>query len=503
MKTTFKRSICLSLSVLMTVCLFAGCEKEPVSSPTDVVVENVVTPLDREPVEDTTTAVSKEESDPSSSKKPVSLENESSNTPSEDEVVLLPIDPVDKKPPSTPSKEEPKPINVVFQSVYGEQYTGETGLGKLWKDHFLGMAKKGVVTSFAGIDPDTAVDTITKDVMAGRAPVDVYEVSLTMSHQLAVKRVLANVASSTTLNQKAFNNGGTHSNTINGKTYGVSLSANTDVMMILYNKEYIKQYAPDVDIPTLISQNKWNFDTFGDLAKKCTLDTDGDKKTEIYGVTAGTQLIRGVLFAGAGGYAVERQGKITSTLAYQGEGCEAILFAKTLFKQDRTWLYRAKVETQWQTFSAQEAAMIVFSSREIADYAQKVDFEYGIVPIPTKDQETAYYGVMDAQVFVVPKTKENRLDDIGEWLNGVAKAENTMLIKKTYGLHNDAVTMIQWILRNTSAEYSAGAIDAAIVSHVDALVTSAAKTPFPNQIKPLHWELQNQLDTFYAPLYEN
>lgn len=500
MKRNFYKLLCLSLSFAMLLVMFAGCGKEPVSSPTDVTPQSVVTPLDREPTEDTTTTVSKvEESKPSSKLPTASVVSPPSSDDSPQ--VLLPVNPVDKIPSSTPSKEEPKPVNIVFHSIYKEQYTGNTGLGKLWKDHFGKMAEKGILTSYANADPDTVVDTITKDVMAGRASADVFEVSLGLSHQLAVKKVLANVLDSKTLNQKAFNNGGTHSNTINGKTYGVALSANANVMMILYNKELIQQYAPDVDIAALIAQNKWNYDTFRDLAKKCTVDTDGDGKINIYGVTAGTQLIQGVLFAGAGGYGVEQQGKITSTLAEEGKGYNALEFAKTLFKTDRTWKYFAKEQDQWACFANQNAAILVISSREILAKTKEVPFDYGIAPIPTKDQATACNGVMDAQVFVVPKTKEKRLEDIGKWLNGVAKAENSLLVKQTYGMHSEAVNTYQRILKNTSAEYSAGAISLEIASRLDAIVTASGGHA-KKALAAAHLLIQNQLDEFYAPLYE-
>ncbi len=500
MKRNFYKLLCLSLSFAMLLVMFAGCGKEPVSSPTDVTPQSVVTPLDREPVEDTTTTVSKVEASEPSSKLPTASVV---SPPSSDDSpqVLLPINPVDKIPSSTPSKEEPKPINIVFHSIYKEQYTGNTGLGKLWKDHFGKMAEKGILTSYANADPGTVVDTITKDVMAGRASADVFEVSLGLSHQLAVKKVLANVLDSKTLNQKAFDNGGTHSNTINGKTYGVALSANANVMMILYNKELIQQYAPDVDISALIAQNKWNYDTFRDLAKKCTVDTDGNGKMDKYAIVSNSNLIQGVLFTGAGGYGVMKQGKITSTLAYQGEGYTTIEFAKTLFKTDRTWKYFAKVDSAWQNFSMQKSAMIVLSSSEIADYAVKVPFAYGIAPIPTQSQTTACNGVMDAQVFVVPRTRVNRLNDIGKWLNEAVKAENALLIKRTYGMHNDAITMYQQLLKNTSAEYSAGAITSNIMSQVESLVTAQCKCPSDRHYKAIHAQVQNVLDEFYAPLY--
>ena len=52
MKTTMGKWICLSLSFAMLLVMFAGCGKEPVSSPTDVTPQSVVTPLDKESMEE-------------------------------------------------------------------------------------------------------------------------------------------------------------------------------------------------------------------------------------------------------------------------------------------------------------------------------------------------------------------------------------------------------------------------------------------------------------------
>ena len=108
---------------------------------------------------------------------------------------------------------------------------------------------------------------------------------------------------------------------------------------------------------------------------------------------------------------------------------------------------------------------------------------------------------MDAQVFVVPRTRVNRLNDIGKWLNEAVKAENALLIKRTYGMHNEAVNTYQRILKNTSAEYSAGAISLEIPSRLDAIVTASGGHA-KKALAAAHLLIQNQLDEFYAPLYE-
>lgn len=505
-----KKLLCLFLSLALLLGLFAGCGEKSISSPTDVVVESVVPPWEKEAesTEDTATVVSKaEESKPSASQLPTSsipLAVPPSDGSSGEEIITIPISPVSPLPPSsaTTSKEEPKPIAITFRSIYKEQYTGETGMGKLWKDHFGKMAEKGILTSFSEIDPDTAVDTIFREVLAGKATTDVYEVSLGLSHQLAVKKVLANVFDSKTLNQKAFDNGGTHSNTINGKTYGASLSANANVMMILYNKDLIKRYAPHMDIPTLVAKNQWNYETFRTLAKKCTVDINGDGKNDRFGIVAGTDFITGFLYAATGGYAV--MGKEKIEFAVVGEKAEVTLsFGKSLFKNDKAWKYYANSEKCAEYFAQGYCGMFAIPSWNIVDITQRLPFEFGLAPFPVpKEKQEKVYGVMDTKVFVVPLTAKSELDDVGVWLNGVAKIDSSLASQVTFQWDRENALMYQTILRGTTAEYSAGATTTMIMSQVHSFVTAACRCTLESKIRSITAVGQHELDEFYAPLYE-
>ena len=502
MKTTLQKMICLSICVAMLLVLFAGCGKEPVSSPTDITPESVVTPLEQEPLDDTTTTVSRvEASNPSSSKMPTSsvVSPPSSDDSSKDRPIFYPIG---IAPQSTPSKEDPKPISIVFRSIYADQYTGETGMGKLWKDHFGKMAEQGIITSYANLDTGTAVDTIFKEVLAGRASADVYEVSLAMSHQLAVKKVLANLLDSKALNQKAFDNGGTHSNTINGKTYGVSLDTHADVVMVMYNKKFIGQYAPDTHIDQLVAQKKWNFDAFKELAKQCTKDTDGNGRSDLFGFVSDVRFIDGVVSANLGGYALMNQGKVEASVCNQ-EGVSALEFAKKSYKNDKVWMYKAKVEDVVTQFTTEKAAMAVLSSGDVLTVAPTLKFSYGVAPMPIGYDQTDYLnGVFETRVLVAPLTARNRLDDIGLWLNGVAKAKNRVFVEQTKGLNGDSVTMYHTMLNNTSPEYSVGAFTSEITSQIHSAIVSGGKKGVAYVMKAIKTHTQYELDEFYAPLYE-
>ena len=69
-------------------------------------------------------------------------------------------------------------------------------------------------------------------------------------------------------------------------------------------------------------------------------------------------------------------------------------------------------------------------------------------------------------------------------------------------MYNDAITTYQQLLKNTSAEYSAGAINSNIMSQLESLVTAQCKCPSDRHYKAIHAQVQNVLDEFYAPLYE-
>ncbi len=499
MKITVQKLICLSICVTMLLVLFAGCGQEPVDTPTNVKGQSVVPAETSDASAISSQSSSSVKQDDLVSEEMPSQPDDSSNpeqTPGGDEAPVI-IDPSIIKPRPEVT-EKPDPVTIRFCSVYAD-----SGNNEVWKNGFFKLEREGLITDFSHMNSELAVEHIYKEVLAGREGAQVYEVPLGMSRQLAVKKVLANVLDSKTLNKERYQSNGSFCNTIGGKTYGLTLNANAHVPMLLYNKEFMKQFAPDTDIATLVAENRWNFDTFRTLAKQCTTDTDGDGKPNVYGITGGADWIRGVLVTNAGGYGVMNEGKVLSTISLpQGE--EALEFCKSLFKVDRSWKYYATPQKSAENFAKGFYGMLSVSSLDVAEIVKGLSFAWGLAPVPASAQQTnSTYCVMDTRVFVIPRTAGARLDDIGNWFNGMAEVNQDLLDQVTCEWDQQTAAMYQNILNNTCVDYATEILSENALFQIDVLVTSSPKTPYPSRLKVANQMVQNELDVFWAPLYDN
>jgi hypothetical protein len=177
-----------------------------------------------------------------------------------------------------------------------------------------------------------------------------------------------------------------------------------------------------------------------------------------------------------------------------------------MFKDDRSWNYKADINASVDVFANGQAAMFVSYLAFYNTIASKADFSLGFVLMPIGPAQTDYInGVYDAALYVVPKTNEKRLDDIGNWLNGMANVSGKLLneqIKKLAknGMDATCQKIYKSLVNNMSAEYSTGAFTSNVSSQVDSSVTSASKSPAKvmNAIKSL---AQKECDDFYGPMY--
>lgn len=415
-----------------------------------------------------------------------------------------PVDPV-KPDPNKPSVGIKSTIKL--STIWFDSYNGEDASAKAWKSTLANMeTKQGIKTEFARLDAASATDTIVKDVMAGKVSADVFDVSLAMCRNIARKKAAANIYASKTLNKSLYACGATESVTFGGKAYGVTFaSKSVNPMGVIYNKELVKKYAPDVNIEKLYNEKKWTFEAFQALAKKCTIDTDGNGKSDIHGFTSNTNIIGMALTANAGGTALLKNGKVEATMC-NDEGIAALEWCKKMFKDDRSWNYKADINASVEVFANGQAAMFVSYLAFYNTIASKADFSLGFVLMPIGPAQTDYINsVYDAALYVVPKTNEKRLDDIGNWLNGIANVSGKLLneqIKKLAknGMDTTCQKIYKSLVNNMSAEYSTGAFTSNVSSQVDSSVTSASKSPAKvmNAIKSL---AQKECDDFYGPMY--
>ncbi len=397
------------------------------------------------------------------------------------------------------------PMEIKLQTVWPDSYTANSPSAKAWKTQLATAdISYGIKTHIEGVDPLTAVDTFVKGVMAGRVETDLMEVSLYSARQIARKKAAANVYQSKTLNKSLFRNGGTGGMTFGENCYGVSLLTNSAVVTgVLYNKDLLKRYAPDVDIQDLYAKKEWTFDTFRALAKQCTVDTDEDGKTDIYGVTSNNNLIGMAVAANTGGLALMKNGRVEESFLNQ-VGVNAMQWCKDLYKTDRSWRYRGDIKDAVELFAQGEAVMFASYSYASQWVAEIADFEMGFVPMPIGPSQTDYVTpAYDASVYVVPKTNVKRLSQVGIWFNGIADVSDALMNVQMEqlaenGVDQEGCRVYETLMGHSTPDYSTGVYGSgAIGSYVENMLSFT-----PEYLVAVHQNVQQELDEFYAPFYE-
>ena len=398
-----------------------------------------------------------------------------------------------------------QPMEIKLQTIWPDSYTANTPYATAWKTQLATAdISYGIKTNIEGIDPYTAVDTFAKGVLAGKVETDLIEVTLYTARMIAKQKVAANLYQSKTLNKSLFRNGGTGGMTFDDRCYGVSLLANSSVPAgILYNKDLLKRYAPDVDIQDLYAKKDWTFDALRALANRCTVDVDEDGKIDLYGITSNNNIMGMAASSNTGGSAVMKNGRIEDVLFTQ-EGVDAMLWCKDLYKTDKSWRYRADLRTAIQEFAEEKAVMFAAYGYMSQRVAETADFEMGFVPMAIGPSQTDYVNnSFDAAVYMVPKTNERRLNEVGIWLNGIADVSDALMKVRMEQLVESGVDAqgcknYEKILRSATPDYSTGVYGSgSIGSYVENMPSFT-----PERLVVVHQSVQQELDDFYASFYE-
>ncbi|MBR3843976.1 MAG: hypothetical protein IKM39_00540 [Clostridia bacterium] len=396
---------------------------------------------------------------------------------------------------------------ITVATIWYDTYAAADATGKAWQTTLSALyANQGIATHLQQLDAEKATDTIVRNVMPGRVGSDIYEVTLSMCRDIARQKAAANIFQSKTLDKSLYGSGATQSATFSGKVYGVALPGqNTNVAGILYNKELIRKYAPDTDIQTLFNQKEWTFEAFQTLAKKCTVDSNSDGKTDIYGFTSNTNIIGMAITANTGGMAIMKDDRVEATMCNHA-GVAALEWCKEMFIGDKSWKYFGDIYDSVDAFANGKAAMFVSYLSLSPAIADKANFPMGFVMMPMGFDQTQYInGVYDASMYMVPKTNVKRLDDIGYWLNGIAGVSEDLFAEKrqelvTCGIDQAGCDMYQTLVLSMTPEFSTGALSASTADMINSLVTA---TSAPNKkLEAIRLAAQRELDEYYAPFYE-
>ena len=407
---------------------------------------------------------------------------------------------------------------VTLGTLYPDNYELQHDNAKAYTGKIAEMKSKYNCTTKYSFyrEPSVVVNSIKNDVMAGKRVADVLEVTLVNARDLARDGTTVDLAAKAPNIDfaKRFKSGATSSMTFGKKVYGVAFpSMGTNVMGVLYNKNLVKKYSPTNDIENLYLTGKWTFDKYEEIAKACTQDTNGDGRTDIYGITCPTHMIGIALSSNAGGTAIMQNGRVKAVMCEQA-GIEALEFCKRLYDA-KTWNYKAAWTDAQTTFANGEAAFFPFYLFAMEAIADTAEFELGFVPFPlgpayaSKGAQGYVSGTYDASLFVMTRIAAAEKDTpaiAAAWLNKLSEISDTIqnnYIKKMQrcGLNSTSINVYKWAVNNTTAEFSSGVQG---IAEVDAKVSSSvfnqAEQPASNMaaIKELY---QSKIDDYYEKLY--
>ena len=403
--------------------------------------------------------------------------------------------------PAEPMTEELESKEIWLQSVWAEEYDSQSGsllaakLQQMQSDH-------GTAFRVEALEASHATDTIVKNVLAGTPQADVVEVSLVMARNIYRKGGALNLTDAP-LRRQLRENGATKSVTINNHMAGVSLNTTQTMLGVVYNKDLIAKYAPDVDIASLVATNQWNFDAFRSLSASLITDTDGNGKTDIYGFTSNTNVSGMACSANVGGTALLKNGRVEASFCSQA-GVDALEWCRAMFKTDKSWLYKADINDCINQFVNGKAGMFLSYARFVPQIAEAADFEIGFAPMPMGPQQSNYINaVYDTRVYVIPKNSAASVNKICAFLEQMMPLEDEVLANvqqewTALGLDEQSIRNYKYLAKNSSAEFSSGVFSSTISSEFDGYLSG---TPTKNW-ETIRAKAQQEADDYYAPFYE-
>ncbi|MBQ6818942.1 MAG: extracellular solute-binding protein [Clostridia bacterium] len=403
--------------------------------------------------------------------------------------------------PAEPMTEELENKEIWLQSVWAEEYDSQSGsllaakLQQMQADH-------GTAFRVEALEASQATETIVKNALAGIPQADVVEVSLVMARNIYRAGGSLNLIDAP-LRRRLKANGSTQSVTINNHLAGVSLNTTQTMLGVVYNKDLIAKYAPDVDIASLVATNQWNFDAFRSLSASLITDTDGNSKTDIYGFTSNTNVSGMACAANVGGTALLKNGRVEASFCSQA-GVDALEWCKAMFRTDKSWLYKADINNCINQFVNGKAGMFLSYTRFVPQIAEAADFEIGFAPMPMGPQQSNYINaVYDTRVYVIPKNSAASVNKVCAFLEQMMPLEDEVLANvqqewTALGLDEQSIQNYKNLAKNSSAEFSSGVFSSAVTSEFDVYISG---TPTKNW-ETIRAKAQKEADDYYAPFYE-
>ncbi|WP_158453658.1 ABC transporter substrate-binding protein [Paenibacillus beijingensis] len=192
---------------------------------------------------------------------------------------------------------------------------------------------------------------------------------------------------------------------VNDKMYGFTSNNNT-ASGLYYNKTlFEREGLPDPH--DLIAQDKWNWDTFLDIAKKATKDTDGDGVIDQYGITSvAGNLMRMIIHSNSGSIIEKKDNKYVLSTDNPNT-LEGLHFYSDLFN-----VHKVVAPNKHENFEDYNDSQTLFSSGKAAmvtgelwEGSQRTTMtdEQGFVYFPKGPKRTTWQGSIENYVqFYIP-----------------------------------------------------------------------------------------------------
>jgi ABC-type glycerol-3-phosphate transport system substrate-binding protein len=178
---------------------------------------------------------------------------------------------------------------------------------------------------------------------------------------------------------------------------------------LIYNKTLVQKLGLE-DPYELQKNGQWTWEKFRDFMKKATKDTNGDGKTDVWGLTGGwdglTRITEQFVYDNNGAVDHDQSGNIKFSLNSQN-AIDGLQFVSDLYNVDKS-MEQPYPQDPFKDFVAQKGVMVAGFSWNIGDLLKNMpDQQLGLVFFPKAPQNSSYvtYTPYGNMFFAVKQSK--------------------------------------------------------------------------------------------------
>lgn len=205
----------------------------------------------------------------------------------------------------------------------------------------------------------------------------------------------------------------------NGKQYGLNFFKPVEARFcVIYNKTLLSKSGVDVNgLSSLVKNKKWTWDKLREYAMAATKDTNSDGINDTWGIIGKYDYIANAIVPSFGGGIVSKSGGKYAFSLNSSQSLAALNFYDKLVNTDKcvwvsdqlntdTGYTGINEKTYVQRFTNGSSAFLFWESWVLNQYVKgKVNFDYGILPIPLGNGQTEYVSpAHNNRIFCVTST---------------------------------------------------------------------------------------------------